>query len=149
VGKIAETMTAHHRHCDDAFAAAENAVSAGNWAEATRAFSVFHQLMEGHFTGEETCLFPAFEAETGHTQGPTQVMRMEHIQMRQLLVQLQASLTESQQAQYLGASETLLIMMQQHNIKEEKILYPMCDHALASSEPLLAEMAPHIPHTPF
>ena len=33
--------------------------------------------------------------------------------------------------EYFGIAETLLIMMQQHNMKEENILYPMCDQHLA------------------
>jgi hypothetical protein len=28
----------------------------------------------------------------------------------------------------------LLILMQQHNMKEENILYPMCDNALGTSD---------------
>ncbi len=40
---------------------------------------------------------------------------------------------------YLGYAETLLIMMQQHNLKEENVLYPMCDQHLSSrSTELLA-----------
>ncbi len=35
---------------------------------------------------------------------------------------------------YLGFSETLLIMMQQHNLKEESILYPMADSVLADDQ---------------
>ena len=36
------------------------------------------------------------------------------------------------EAAYLGVAETLLIMMQQHNMKEENVLYPMCDQHLAA-----------------
>ena len=31
---------------------------------------------------------------------------------------------------YAGIAETLLMLMQQHNMKEEHILYPMLDQAL-------------------
>jgi iron-sulfur cluster repair protein YtfE (RIC family) len=31
---------------------------------------------------------------------------------------------------YLGLSETLQVLLQQHNIKEEGVLYPMIDRAL-------------------
>ena len=34
---------------------------------------------------------------------------------------------------YLGLSETLLMLMRQHNMKEEQILYPMSDQALADT----------------
>ena len=32
---------------------------------------------------------------------------------------------------YAGNAETLLILTQQHNMKEENVLYPMCDQHLA------------------
>ena len=42
---------------------------------------------------------------------------------------------------YSGEAETLLIMMQQHNMKEENMLYPMCDQRLTDqTEALLADM---------
>jgi iron-sulfur cluster repair protein YtfE (RIC family) len=42
---------------------------------------------------------------------------------------------------FAGAAETLLILMQQHNMKEENILYPMCDQALAGqAESLCVEL---------
>jgi hypothetical protein len=41
----------------------------------------------------------------------------------------------------MGNAETLLIMMQQHNVKEENVLYPMCDQHLADQlENLLPEL---------
>ena len=40
---------------------------------------------------------------------------------------------------YLGQAETLLIMMQQHNMKEENILYPMCDQHLTEELPAVLQ----------
>ena len=53
------------------------------------------------------------------TEGPTQVMRMEHQQMRALVQDLDNALTAKDKDNYLGLSETLMVMMQQHNMKEE------------------------------
>jgi len=39
--------------------------------------------------------------------------------------------------QYSGLAETLLLMLQQHNLKEEQILYPMMDQALAAEQQVL------------
>jgi hemerythrin-like domain-containing protein len=73
--------------------------------------------------------------------GPTQVMRMEHVQMRALMDDAAAALANGDADDYLGLAETLLIMMQQHNMKEENILYPMCDQHLAAETPeLLARL---------
>jgi len=122
----------HHRHCDGLFIAAEESVQSGDWAAASSAFEHFNGQMQAHFEAEESVLFPAFEAATGMTQGPTQMMRMEHQQMRTLLAQLEFACAEQDEDSYSGAAETLLMLMQQHNMKEENILYPMCDQALAA-----------------
>ena len=75
------------------------------------------------------------------TQGPTQVMRGEHADMRATLAQLRAALASHDLDEFGGEAETLLIMMQQHNMKEENILYPMCDQHLAGETPeLLARL---------
>jgi DUF438 domain-containing protein len=68
------------------------------------------------------------------TSGPTEVMRGEHRQMRDLLGQMSSGLADRDGDTFSGAAETLLILMQQHNMKEENILYPMCDNALGGSE---------------
>jgi iron-sulfur cluster repair protein YtfE (RIC family) len=87
--------------------------------------------MQNHFAAEEDVLFPAFEVKTGMTMGPTQVMRDEHAQMNDLMMAAYQSLLAKDADDYSGNTETLLIMMQQHNMKEEHVLYPMCDEHLA------------------
>ncbi|MBK7765321.1 MAG: hemerythrin domain-containing protein [Sulfuritalea sp.] len=123
----------HHKHCDELFADAEEACANNDWATGGQAFALLNEQLETHFAGEEEILFPAFEAATGMTSGPTEVMRAEHRQMRDLLAQMRGALAARDGDTFGGAAETLLILMQQHNMKEENILYPMCDNALASS----------------
>ena len=65
--------------------------------------------------------------------GPTQVMRTEHRQMRDLLADLARAVAARRADDFAGHGETLVILMQQHNLKEENILYPMCDSSLAAS----------------
>ena len=135
---IAPLMVDDHRHCDDLFARAEQAVSAHAWDQASAAYAAFKTAMLHHFSAEEDVLFPAFEAQSGMRNGPTQVMRVEHDQMRGLLAAAQESLNAHDADDYLGNTETLLIMMQQHNMKEEHVLYPMCDdHLQAQSDAVL------------
>ena len=86
-----------------------------------------------HFEVEENVLFPAFEQATGMTMGPTAMMRAEHAQMRDLLHNMAAVIAAGRRDDYLGMSETLLLYMQQHNLKEENVLYPMSDQLLAAS----------------
>jgi iron-sulfur cluster repair protein YtfE (RIC family) len=125
-----QILPAHHKHCDDLFVAAEESAQSGDWAAAAPAFERFHNQMTAHFEAEEGLLFPAFEAATGMSAGPTKMMRYEHEQMRTLLAQLAAACAAHDGEAYAGVAETLLMLMQQHNMKEENILYPMCDQAL-------------------
>ena len=128
---IRQLMTDDHRRCDDFLAAAEQSVAASDTAAGTAAFAQFGAALLAHFASEENTLFPAFEERTGIRQGPTQVMRLEHQQMRALLAAAEQALAAGNRDEYLGQVETLIIMMQQHNMKEENVLYPMCDQHLA------------------
>jgi hemerythrin-like domain-containing protein len=132
MSSIRSFMTDDHRHCDDLFAEAEQAVAQKNLDAARAAFDHFRNATLAHFDSEEKTLFPTFEAKTGMTMGPTQVMRMEHVQMRLLMEEAGVALASGDVDDYLGQAETLLIMMQQHNMKEENMLYPMCDQHLVA-----------------
>ncbi len=134
---IRSFMTDDHRHCDDLFAEAEQAMAKGNVEAGKAAFGHFREALLAHFAAEEKTLFPSFEAKTGMTMGPTRVMRMEHEQIRALTDDAAKALELGDSDDYLGYAETLLIMMQQHNLKEENMLYPMCDEHLVAEAPAL------------
>lgn len=137
---ITHRLSEDHNHCDELFATAERAVSDGQWGEAERLFADFRSALARHFSAEEEVLFPAFEAATGMTTGPTQVMRSEHRQMTSLVERMADALASRDTTAYLGESETLLMLMRQHNLKEEQILYPMADRALGPDAALNAAL---------
>ena len=137
---LTTSLKDHHKHCDDLFVDAEAAVAAKNWENARVRVDLFSSVLETHFRTEEEALFPAFEAATGMAGGPTQVMRYEHAQMRDLLDQMRAAGDKRDDGAFAGAAETLLILMQQHNMKEENILYPMCDQTLRAQSDSLAPL---------
>jgi hemerythrin-like domain-containing protein len=139
MASIRSFMTEDHRHCDDLFAEAEQSIGKNNLDAARAAFDHFHSALLAHFATEEKTLFPAFEAKTGMSMGPTEVMRMEHAQMRSMLDAAVDALKSGNIEDYLGQAETLLIMMQQHNMKEENMLYPMCDQHLSAESPELVQ----------
>ncbi|MBN3002508.1 hemerythrin domain-containing protein [Chromobacterium alkanivorans] len=136
-----DTLVEQHRACDARFAACETAARAQDWALALARFQAFRQDMEAHFAMEEDALFPAFEAASGSSMGPTRVMRMEHQDMRDLLADMDEALNAQHLQAFLGLNDTLLILMQQHNMKEENVLYPMCAQALPEMAELIAEGA--------
>jgi len=136
---IAELMQDHHRRCDVEFVEAEDTLRGGRWAAGRSLLEAFGRDLESHFAAEEEILFPAFERVTGMRQGPTQMMRYEHSQARTLLAQMVAAAAAEDGEEFAGAAETLLVLMQQHNAKEERILYPMCDSVLDAEADTLAQ----------
>jgi hemerythrin-like domain-containing protein len=128
---ILEFLGSDHRACDDLFASAEAAAAQQNWDSARSLFGQLNAAMARHLAMEEEVLFPAFESRTGMRSGPTEVMRMEHAQMRALLQEMADAVAAGDQGRFLGLSETLNMLMQQHNLKEENMLYPMSDQVLA------------------
>ena len=136
---ISSFLTSDHRACDAEFANLENAVASQDWDDSQKQLEKFSTDLTHHFSMEETVMFPAFEEVTGMTQGPTMVMRMEHDQMRQLLNALQEDLDKKDKNHFFGVSESLMMLMQQHNMKEEQMLYAMADMHLASLVPQVIE----------
>ena len=132
-----DALVSQHHLCDSFFADAESAIQTHDWETAQTKWSLFVEELLKHLDREEQILFPAFEQATGMTQGPTTVMRYEHQEMRQLLSDLQAAISQHDAVSFLGLSETLLVLMQQHNLKEENVLYPMAASRIAHLDSLL------------
>jgi hypothetical protein len=131
---ISDFLSSDHKCCDNLFATAESAASNGDWEVATPEFGRFRDAMLHHFAMEEEVMFPAFEMRTGMKQGPTAVMRSEHLQMTDLFNRMSEAIIRKDANGYLGDADTLLIIMQQHNVKEEQMLYLMADRALANEQ---------------
>ena len=133
-------MAAHHKECDELFVMAEQSVANGDWESGLNQWRHFNTELEKHFSREETILFPEFESVTGSVGGPTQMMRIEHMQMRSLTNEINKSITVKDKEQFLGLMETLMVTMQQHNMKEEQILYPMTDQSIVNVNDIVARM---------
>ncbi|MEW8070173.1 MAG: hemerythrin domain-containing protein [Candidatus Thiodiazotropha endolucinida] len=127
---INDSMTQDHRRCDELFVEMEQAIMQHKWPEADRLCQEFIASMEHHFKIEEELLFPALLKATTQANGPVNVMLMEHEQMRHLMSQLVSSLDNMTRSLSAGYVDTLLVTMQQHNMKEESILYPMADNTV-------------------
>jgi len=133
-----QTLTEQHRACDQGFANCETLAHQSDWSALTPCFTAFAAQLEQHLSLEEQTLFPAFEQATGMVNGPTEVMRGEHQEMRDVLEQMQQALSAQQRDAFLGAAETLLILTQQHNMKEENMLYPMCQAHIPGVDALIS-----------
>ena len=131
---ISNHMKSEHRACDTEFADAEKAVIDGDFETAQDIFVKFAEDTLGHFAKEEEILFPAFEEVTGSTEGPTNVMRYEHEQMRELIGRMAGTVEEKDKDAYLSIAESMMILLQQHNMKEEQMLYAMCDRVIPATK---------------
>ncbi len=140
---IQSYMTHDHRACDEILADAEAPLASGDWAAYTAKWKAFVEALFHHLAMEEEVLFPAFEQATGMTQGPTMVMRSEHEQMRAYVLQMNEAIAAQEQERAMGLVESLVLLIQQHNMKEEQMLYPMCDMRLSDSASTLAQMKSH------
>jgi len=127
---ISQYMTPEHRECDTLFAQAEAWVADGEWEEAEKAYLRFADTTLLHFKKEEETIFPAFEKQTGSTQGPTQVMVFEHTQVKGLIGKMAEAIEHKDRDAYLSLAESMMILLQQHNMKEEQMLYAMTDRVI-------------------
>lgn len=139
---IAKFMGHDHDRLDEIF----NQFHTSKKQDAQKARSLFQELLTGlhrHILWEEEILFPVFEAqaEMVRDQGPTEVMRNEHRQIKYFLEQIQTKVAEGDLSTE-EAEEGLLQVLAAHNVKEEKILYPWIDNCVSDEEraSLLAQM---------
>jgi hemerythrin-like domain-containing protein len=130
-----------HRRCDRLFEQAQRQAEAGAWGQAAASFAAFRQVLERHFAAEEAVLFAAVDSARGGPIGPTQQMRLEHLDMRDLAQQMTAAAARGDAQTFADAGETLRIMLEQHNLKEERVLYPMAEQILGGNAArVLADM---------
>jgi len=135
---LVDYFTSKHRSCDGGWADVEAAAEAGDPGATAACWSRFRNALLRHLAMEEQLLFPAVEAATGMANaGPTQVMRMEHEQMRGVLEQMSAAVERGDAEELIDQGDTLNVLIQQHNMKEEGMLYPMAERALQARWPEL------------
>jgi hemerythrin-like domain-containing protein len=106
------------------------------------AVSAFVATTRRHLDIEERLIFPQLtEKMPGAALGPIPVMLAEHEQMKALLEAMDEAAREASTQRVLNLGDTLLMFTQQHNSKEEGVLYPLCEQVLADVWPELhAEM---------
>jgi hemerythrin-like domain-containing protein len=128
-----ENLTKEHRECDQAFTLIERKAMQDDWDGASIALHEFVDSMNNHFSYEENELFPVLEeVNPMAAAGPIPVMLGEHMQMRELFADLGEAVAGKNLELLADAVQTLLFVMQQHNAKEENVLYPLADQALAT-----------------
>ena len=98
-------------------------------------FLFFKSELERHIIWEEDILFPVFERKTGIKDGgPTSVMRMEHIQIKNHLQEIKRKLHAKKIQDPCEEEVALFKLLESHNQKEENILYPGIDNLTNEQE---------------
>ncbi|MFY3745560.1 DUF2249 domain-containing protein [Anaeromyxobacter sp. Red801] len=123
-------LEADHRRLDAILPEVERLAAVGEYRDAARRFAEFASGLDRHIDAEEQVLFPTFEGATGMTSGPTQVMRMEHVQIRERMREATESLHREDAGGLAAAVGGLTQVLSVHNMKEEHMLYPMSDRAV-------------------
>jgi hemerythrin-like domain-containing protein len=131
---IKEYLTADHATCDETFADFE-----ADFDAAKDKFANMARAYERHFKMEERVFFPAFESKMGSSCAPTQMMRMEHEQIRSLLAQMKEAIDANDKKRFIAIADTFIFLVQQHNGKEETILYSMGDRLLGDEAAEIVE----------
>jgi iron-sulfur cluster repair protein YtfE (RIC family) len=137
---ITDRFTEDHRRCDHLLAAAEASAAGADWSAIGAAAAALVTAMDRHFTLEEDIVFPALAQVFFVAENPIEIMCSEHAQMRQLLAEIGEAVDARDKSAFLGILETLHFLVQQHNYKEEGIIYPMADGALPERAADMAAM---------
>ena len=97
-------------------------------ARARKAFREFDSGLREHIRFEEQTLFRLYDERLAlNNEGPTEVMRLEHRIIRQLLAELDRKLESAAASD--GASEQIVLreFLQSHNNREESAIYLTLD----------------------
>ena len=131
---VTGVLMADHRRLDCLMNECAVAVKDGEQTAAVVLFERFRAGLTRHIKIEEGLLFPAYEAATGTSRamGPTAVMRTEHEQILTWLGSLNDLLSRPAllKESFEELRGQLIGLLGEHNVKEEQILYPACDHLI-------------------
>jgi len=130
---IMSCLQADHERLDGLMKDTRTLLGSGDAEGAAAFFKQFRKGLLRHIEIEEGLLFPAFESATGMQEnGPTSVMRHEHTEIKRLLGLIEDLFEGSHPdaGEFESLRSALVALLHEHNQKEERILYPMCDRLI-------------------
>ena len=133
--EVTEALVWDHARLDALEAAAFEARARGALAQAREIFTDFAHGLRRHIDFEEQLLFPEFDARC-HLEGengPSAVMRAEHRTIMSLLLVMEREIDDPEAPVELSRAE-LRQIQRDHDLKEERILYPALDRMLDEEE---------------
>lgn len=130
-------LSADHRRLDGVMEECRSLSAAGDMKGAAIRFVEFRAGLLRHIGIEEELLFPEFEAATGLSEGgPTGVMRHEHLEIRRLMELIDELFRgpSPSPTEFESLRSAVVSLLHEHNLKEERILYPMTDRMVPPSQ---------------
>lgn len=127
-------LEAEHERIDEMLLMLGKIFATGSVTAARRAFASLTRALFRHIDAEERALFPSIEGPDGAHRGLTAIMRLEHVQLRSRIVVVSRSLASGDLAKATDDLAELQSFLESHNKKEELVLCPTVDAALASAE---------------
>jgi regulator of cell morphogenesis and NO signaling len=128
-----EYLSADHHRIDALIADICALIEDGELERADYSCGDLDTALRRHIRIEEEILFPLFESQV-RLSGPTAVMRMEHRKIEGWLDELEDSLAALSRPQASTAMAELVQVLEEHDRKEEAIVYPRIDEVLSPGE---------------
>ncbi|MCL4821526.1 MAG: hemerythrin domain-containing protein [Vicinamibacteria bacterium] len=129
---VTEYMSGDHQEIDALRDAAVRALEGGDHEAATARFAAYTRRLERHIRLEEELLFPLFEVRTGVSGGPTGVLREEHDELQRVVAEAAAAAEAGHG--FAEALDALARTVDEHCVREERVLFPMLDRQLLPNE---------------
>jgi len=129
-----EYLRADHSRLHQIMARCRDQASRGEMTTAAGTFDQFREGLARHIAIEEEIVFPAFESATGfdRERGPTAAMLAEHRVVLDFMNRLDSVFTQDEPsaAKFESLAGLLVEFLEDHNRKEEQVIYPGTDRAV-------------------
>jgi iron-sulfur cluster repair protein YtfE (RIC family) len=118
----------------DALLTSFHELKRSEFERARESFREFKFGLQRHIVWEEELLFPLWERRAGRADcGPTVVMREEHRRIGKALEALHQKVRQGD-PECDAEEQELLRLLSDHNVKEERVLYPSIDNQLSEED---------------
>lgn len=125
---LTDCLQSDHRRLDAILVECKALAAAGAFPAAASRFAAFGRGLSRHIDAEEDVLFPALAGWAPDAAGPMHVMTAEHEVIRQTIAAIGNALEKGDGA-WRALVQQLEEVLGAHNMKEERVLYPMADEA--------------------
>lgn len=126
---IFSMLAGEHALHGDLFTRACGGVREGDWGGARQALAALTEAIERHLRIEDDCILRPL----AKIQGPVGTLRVEHAQVRGVLLRMAESLAELDRSAFMKHAGTLRLVLQFHYQKREAIR-PQAGSRLASGQ---------------